>query len=308
MSTNPVSFRYAAESQIADMPAHHQQVIRTMLNAITDLQGAIPSLKTQIDAKANATTSSTGSTSSTSSSSSTTSSGVTAAQATVIALSTLQTNLGGVDPQTGTSYTVQPSDYGGIITLSNASPVAVTLGGNGINAQFWSGIENLGAGLATLTPASGTINGAANITLATNQGAILYFDGVNWSAILCAAAGSSGVTQIIAGTNITISPVGGTGAVTVNSSGGTTYLKGSVVVTSSNGNLSGTFTGTGTVTGATISMAAIASAPGLVGLCTTHPVNWAADVLSSNTVEVQVTLPNIGVTWGNITFDVVVFP
>lgn len=32
--------------------------------------------------------------------------------------------------------------------------------------------------------------------------------------------GVDGVTQIVAGTNITISPVGGTGAVTINSSGG----------------------------------------------------------------------------------------
>ena len=34
------------------------------------------------------------------------------------------------------------------------------------------------------------------------------------------SGGSSGVSQIIAGTNVTISPVGGTGAVTINSSGG----------------------------------------------------------------------------------------
>jgi hypothetical protein len=32
-----------------------------------------------------------------------------------------------------------------------------------------------------------------------------------------------GVTQIIAGTNVTISPIGGTGAVTINSSGGTAF-------------------------------------------------------------------------------------
>ena len=39
--------------------------------------------------------------------------------------------------------------------------------------------------------------------------------GVRWSA-----SAGAGVSQIIAGTNITISPVGGTGAVTINSSGG----------------------------------------------------------------------------------------
>jgi hypothetical protein len=38
--------------------------------------------------------------------------------------------------------------------------------------------------------------------------------------LLVSGAGGTGVTQIIAGTNITISPVGGTGAVTINASGG----------------------------------------------------------------------------------------
>jgi len=38
--------------------------------------------------------------------------------------------------------------------------------------------------------------------------------------LVSGTGGSGGVTQIIAGTNITISPVGGTGAVTINASGG----------------------------------------------------------------------------------------
>src|ERR1700728_435264 len=38
--------------------------------------------------------------------------------------------------------------------------------------------------------------------------------------LVSGTGGSGGVTQIIAGKNITISPVGGTGAVTINASGG----------------------------------------------------------------------------------------
>lgn len=38
--------------------------------------------------------------------------------------------------------------------------------------------------------------------------------------IACGSLPSAGVTQIIAGTNVTVSPTGGTGAVTVNASGG----------------------------------------------------------------------------------------
>lgn len=58
--------------------------------------------------------------------------------------------------------------------------------------------------LKGLAPASG--GGTANF---------LRADGT-WAT----PAGSSGVTQIVAGTNVTISPVGGTGVVTVNASGG----------------------------------------------------------------------------------------
>lgn len=132
---------------------------------------------------------------------------------------------------------------------------------------------------------------------------VLQWNGTDWVPVTLAAGG---VTQIIAGTNVTVSPAGGTGAVTVNASAGA-YLKGTVSVAVSG--LSGTFRGTGTVTGATTSMSVAASSPGLVGLCTTNPVNVTADVASANTVEVQVTLPNIGVTWGpTLTFYVTVFP
>lgn len=136
-------------------------------------------------------------------------------------------------------------------------------------------------------------------------GQVLVYNGTQWIPTTLAAGG---VTQIVAGTNITILPVGGTGAVTINgAAAGTSYIKGTVTV-NGGGALSGTFRGTGAVAGATTAMAAIASAPSLISLCTTNPVNVAADVVSANTVEVQVTLPNIGVGWNNITFQVVVFP
>lgn len=45
-------------------------------------------------------------------------------------------------------------------------------------------------------------------------------DGNGTVTLTTGGGGGGGVTQIVAGTNITISPVGGTGAVTINSSGG----------------------------------------------------------------------------------------
>lgn len=54
-------------------------------------------------------------------------------------------------------------------------------------------------------------------TSAPSSGQVLQFDGTNW---VPATPAAGGVTQIIAGTNVTIDPVGGTGAVTINASGG----------------------------------------------------------------------------------------
>lgn len=91
------------------------------------------------------------------------------------------TTLGQVNNQTGTSYIVQDSDYGGLITFANAAAVAVTL--NAAVAQFWfAALENLGPGLVTITPQSGTLNGVADLTLPTNTGCWIFFDGVNWWA------------------------------------------------------------------------------------------------------------------------------
>lgn len=128
----------------------------------------------------------------------------------------LQVNLGKVNSQTSTAYTVQQSDYGGIITLNNASAVAVTLNNatsSSVNSQWFSAIENLGAGTVTLTPANGTINGTASIPLVTGQGALVFFDGKNWFA-LTSVANAGTITSVIAGTGLTGG--GSSGAVTLS--------------------------------------------------------------------------------------------
>ena len=85
---------------------------------------------------------------------------------------------------------------------------------------------------------------------------------------------NGGVTQIIAGTNVTISPAGGTGAVTINSAGGggggatfpytgSAIISGSLIVTGST-NSSGGFTGSlfGTASHAITASYALSSAGG----------------------------------------------
>lgn len=104
----------------------------------------------------------------------------------------------GVNPQTGTTYTVQSSDRDKLITFSNSSPVAVTV--PQAVAAFGSGFEfkvlNLGAGTVTLTPATSTVNGSSTLVLTTNQGADFYSDGTNWEA------SSSGISASVLGFSV----------------------------------------------------------------------------------------------------------
>lgn len=77
-----------------------------------------------------------------------------------------------------TSYITQPGDNGILLVLNDASPVAVTLTTNA--APFYLIITNFGAGAATLTPSTGTINGGASLSLLQNQTVLASCDSTNW--------------------------------------------------------------------------------------------------------------------------------
>ena len=68
----------------------------------------------------------------------------------------------------------------------------------------------------------------------TANGSTWTWDGVSW------VSSNNAVSQIVAGTNITISPTGGTGAVTVNGAAGMTYPNGTGIVVVTSGTLWGT--------------------------------------------------------------------
>ena len=76
--------------------------------------------------------------------------------------------------------------------------------------------------ITTGTGVGGIIAGAnviySNVFVANSGGYVQFSDGSK-QYTANAGSGSSGVTQIVAGTNVTISPAGGTGVVTINSSG-----------------------------------------------------------------------------------------
>src|SRR5271156_344072 len=87
--------------------------------------------------------------------------------------------LGYVNDQTGeTSYVTTMGDNGVLLILDDASPIAVSLVTTG--APYFLFITNSGAGTATLTPTTGTVNGGASLTLLANQTVIVACDGTNW--------------------------------------------------------------------------------------------------------------------------------
>ena len=99
----------------------------------------------------------------------------------------------GVNTQTGTSYGLAEADIGKLVTLNNASAVAVSLPGtNVLGNQFHCAIANLGAGVVTITPGAGTIDGGSSVTLSQSQGIELYYDGTNYFTLRGLGSGGGG--------------------------------------------------------------------------------------------------------------------
>lgn len=138
-----------------------------------------------------------------------------------------------VDAQVGTTYTIQASDYGQLVTFSNINPVAVSLPQPlGPFSTFNVYISNLGVGLVTVTPVGSTINGSATVTVPTNQSVWIVSDGTNYQI---ATGGGSGAvspgtanqvafypqstTGLSGNPNLTISGTNGPGRLTVGISG-----------------------------------------------------------------------------------------
>jgi hypothetical protein len=95
-----------------------------------------------------------------------------------------------LNAQTGTSYAIATTDAGKLITFSNAAATAVSLSQAttaGFTAGFSFDVENKGAGVVTLTPATSTVNGAATLALGQNQGCTVTSDGTNYQVSACTA-------------------------------------------------------------------------------------------------------------------------
>jgi hypothetical protein len=120
----------------------------------------------------------------------------------------------GINAQTGTSYTIATTDSSKLLTFNNASAIAVTLPvatTSGFGAGFAFDVENLGAGTATITPTTSTINGASSLAVKQNFGCSVTSDGTNYQVSACtavvpaanlAASGNGGVTGNLPVTNL----------------------------------------------------------------------------------------------------------
>ena len=87
----------------------------------------------------------------------------------------------GIAVESGTAYTVQDTDYQGIVEFNTSSAIAVTLN-SAVKANFTCTILNLGTGAITLTPTLGaTVNGAGSLALGVGVGCQVFFANGNWT-------------------------------------------------------------------------------------------------------------------------------
>lgn len=124
-----------------------------------------------------------------------------------------------VNNQTGTTYTLAAGDLAKMVTISNASSVAVTLpqATGSFAAGWYTVVENRGSGTVTITPTTSTIDGASSLALNQNQGVTIASDGTNYYTFrgFQAASGSGTVNSgtlghlsYYAGTGTAVSDMG----------------------------------------------------------------------------------------------------
>lgn len=98
-----------------------------------------------------------------------------------------------INSQAGTTYSVSASDYGQLVTFNNAAPIAVTLPAATVAAGFSPFnfyAKTIGSGTATLTPTSGTINGASSLAVPSGSSFFIIADGSNWQVISFVGSGT----------------------------------------------------------------------------------------------------------------------
>jgi hypothetical protein len=91
----------------------------------------------------------------------------------------------GIRSQTTTSDTSSGADIGKLVVQNNGGAIAVAVpqaGTAGFEANKQFCVITIGAGTATYTPNTSTINGASNKAYAQNAGGCIVSDGTNYLA------------------------------------------------------------------------------------------------------------------------------
>jgi hypothetical protein len=122
-----------------------------------------------------------------------------------------------INNQTGTTYTIQASDNGKLVTFNNASTTAISLPvASTFSAGFYFYIQGIsGSASATLTPTTSTIAGGSFVGITAGGGCLVIDDGTNYQVESCPYT----VTSVGGATNYSIAPTAGT--VFINNSNAT---------------------------------------------------------------------------------------
>ena len=145
--------------------------------------------------------------------------------------------------QTGVSYTLQTSDCGKLISLSNTSAIAVTIPeagvAGGLSAGCWMDIQNTGSGAATLTATGTPIDGVSSVVLTSNQGLRLISSGAAyytqrgqgsaWTGTLTVQSdgspiGATSAINVVSGTGVECIPQVNNGVMALQCNADTSYL------------------------------------------------------------------------------------
>lgn len=113
-----------------------------------------------------------------------------------------QTALGGGSATAKTaSYVLVAADAGTTVIMNSASATTITVNTSLFAAGDTVYIQNLGAGVCTITAGTATVNTSATLALAQYEGGQLYFTSTSASLFIKGAGGSAGsFTSIASGT------------------------------------------------------------------------------------------------------------
>ena len=143
--------------------------------------------------------------------------------------------LGGDASAKVASYVLVAADAGTAISMSNGSATTITVNTGLFAAGDIVTIINLGAGVCTITAGTATVTTSGSLALAQNQGGVLRFTSASAAIFFQFATPASGdITEVQAGTGISVAS--GTGPIPVVSNSMATEItaKGDLIVGTGN--------------------------------------------------------------------------